>query len=149
MPSCGLVIMRNRTCLFCADNGALNSVTLISCSSSSKLMSALYVSKGFLHAICSAYFHRRCFNLLSVPCPSQPALAFKSAQVPCTSQAVPRRPLELTRFDGHHIVKSRRSPDESQPQSQTAVSAAVSPADGRTGWCRQKAQRARQRIWLS
>ena len=57
--------------------------------------------------------------------------------------------LELTRFDGHLIVKSRRSSDESQPQSQAAISTAVTPANGRTGCRWQKAQRACQRVWLS
>ena len=37
-----------------------------------------------------------------------------------------RNRLELTRFDGHLMVKSRRSPDESQPQPQAAVSGAIS-----------------------
>jgi transposase len=57
--------------------------------------------------------------------------------------------LELTRFDGHLIVKSRRSSDESQPQPQAALFTAVSTANGRTGCSRSQTQRAGQRIRLS
>ena len=39
-----------------------------------------------------------------------------------------QRGLESPRFDGHLIVKSRRSPDESQPQSQAAIPFAVAPS---------------------
>ena len=56
--------------------------------------------------------------------------------------------VELPPFHGHLIVKSRRSPAQSQPQFQTAIAGAVAPANGRTGWRRHKAQRAGQRIWL-
>lgn len=43
--------------------------------------------------------------------------------------------VDLTPFHGHRIVMKLGVQDESQPQPQTAVSARISPANGRTG-CR-------------